>query len=86
MRVRAANAGSIKLKDWTAAVENCSKLLKYGELPDAVKIKALYRRGISRTHLKEFADARASIAPKRAPSPHPEHALLSRATWRDSCV
>ena len=54
---------SLKLSEWPGAASSCTKVLKIAELPDAARVKALFRRGTARIKMAEFEDARAPMRP-----------------------
>merc|ERR1712087_462842 len=52
---------ALKLKDWPEAAKNCSNALKVTDLPEASRVKALFRRGVARIKMSEFDDARVDL-------------------------
>jgi len=49
---------ALKCKEWPEAASSCTKALAVAQLPDASKVKALFRRGTARIKMADFADAR----------------------------
>ena len=52
---------ALKMRDWIAAVKSCGSALALDALPEASKVKALFRRGTAYIQLAEFASARSDL-------------------------